>query len=199
LGTAELALCKLFSLPADIIGCFVRLGRQESRDLTVLLVDNIEPFQCLLAAEELHTGAVVELGGGQEFHEADLTAMGYMESTAGTQVHFCKLHQSDLTLDLLFTPIGQGLEGLSVRVENMAGDVTVDSFIGSGLDLHEGRVVQLSAKVDGNDLTAHVEAYIIIAETAVDDAGDQLFPGMVLHEHKAAVPIDLSVDSRADL
>ena len=49
-----------------------------------------------------------------------------------------------------------------------------------------------AVKVDGDNVAAHVEAYIVAAVSAVENTGDDVLAGVLLHPHKAGIPVDMS-------
>ena len=89
------------------------------------------------------------------------------------------------------------MQGLGVGIEEFRGDILVDNVVDLTLHLAKLRGGQLSAEVDGDDLASHVEAHIFVAEMGADGAGDQMLAAVLLHEHKAARPVDLHGDGLA--
>ena len=52
-------------------------------------------------------------------------------------------------------------------------------------------------EIDGHQVAAQMEAHVVIAVGTVDQAGDDMLPGMLLHPRKAQVVVDHPRDRRA--
>ena len=74
-------------------------------------------------------------------------------------------------------------------------DVLVGPCLQLGHLLRSERYIQ----INGDHVAAHVEAHIVTAVEAVGDAGDDVLSRVMLHEIKAAGPVDLPLHLAACL
>ena len=73
-----------------------------------------------------------------------------------------------------------------------------DGLVRGALQLLQGLLVHLAVKIDRHEVRAEVEADILIAEARVDEAGDEMLTGVLLHEVQPPRPVDLARHVRAD-
>ena len=73
-----------------------------------------------------------------------------------------------------------------------------DGLVRGALQLLQGLLVHLAVKIDRHEVRTEVEADVLIAEARVDEAGDEMLAGVLLHEVQPPRPVDLARHVRAD-
>ena len=138
----------------------------------------------------------MEFFTGENLDQADLAGRLDMRAAAGADVHAREGHDAHLARQLLFAAIRDGAERFGVRICDLDRKVSADGLVCLPLDLAKLLRGEQTRKVDGDHLGAHVEAHIVIAEAAVDDAADKMLAAVLLHEVKAPLPVQHAADMR---
>lgn len=67
-----------------------------------------------------------------------------------------------------------------------------DGLVRGALQLLQSLLIHLAVKIDRHEVRAEVEADVLIAEARVDEAGDEMLTGVLLHEVQPPRPVDLA-------
>ena len=119
-----------------------------------------------------------------------------MGSAAGAYIRSRYGHDADLSVQLLLAAVLQIFYfGLGIHPDIQVL-ILPHSLIGLLLQLPHLLLGNLSVQVDGQQIASHMKAHIVIAEFSVDQAADNMFAGMVLHQVKPPLPADTSSDFR---
>ena len=78
------------------------------------------------------------------------------------------------------------------------GQILPDGTIGLLLNFPQILRRNNTVEIDFDHLAAHVETHIMITVTAMDDAGDDMLTGMLLHQIKTAIIIEDSFHTASD-
>ena len=126
--------------------------------------------------------------------QANFTGIRHVRAAARADIRARDGHDAHLPGQLLFAAVGDGFQRFRVRIRDLDRDVFPDPLVGLGLDALHLLRRQHAGKVDRHEVRAHVEAHVLIAEAAVDDAGEDMLAGMQLHELEPAVIVDRTLD-----
>ena len=72
-----------------------------------------------------------------------------------------------------------------------------DGLVRGALQLLQGLLVHLAVKIDRHEVRTEMEADVLIAKARVDEAGDEMLTGVLLHEVQPPRPVDLARHVRA--
>ena len=114
-----------------------------------------------------------------------------MGAAAGAGVRPREGDDAHLSLDGLFAPVLQMGQLLRGGVGDLNRVVLPDVPVGRLLQRPDLVLGELYVEVNGDHVGPHVEAHVVAAVHGVGQAGDDVFPGVVLHQVEAAGPVDL--------
>ena len=120
-----------------------------------------------------------------------------MGAAAGAAVVAGDLHDPHRPGKGFFRAVGDGGQLLGTGVPAPHGQILPHRPVGLLFDFRQHLRRNHPVKVDGDDVRAHVEAGVVTAVAAVQDAGDDMLPGMLLHPRKAQGVVDHPRDLRA--
>ena len=112
-----------------------------------------------------------------------------MGPAAGAGVRPREGDNADLPRDRLFAPIVQRSQLLRRGVGDRYGAVLPDVLVGPQLDVPQVFLLQRPVEIDGHQVAAQMEAHVVIAVGTVDQAGDDMLPGVLLHQVEAPRPV----------
>ena len=115
-----------------------------------------------------------------------------MGAAAGAQVDVSELHEAYCTRQGLFTAVWEARQLVRLRIPDMRRKIGPDGLVRGTLQLLQGLLVHLAVKIDRHEVRAEVEADVLIAEARVDEAGDEMLAGVLLHEVQPPRPVDLA-------
>ena len=122
-----------------------------------------------------------------------------MGAAAGTGVGSGEGDDAHLAGEGLIAAILQHLQLRGSRISDGDGMVLPDVLVGPCLQLSHLLRSELYIQINGDHIAAHVEAHIVTAVEAVGNTGDDVLSRVMLHEIKAAGPVDLSLHLSACL
>lgn len=122
-----------------------------------------------------------------------------MGAAAGAHVRPGEGNDAHLAGEGLFAAVVQLFQLLRGGVGDEHRFVLPQIAVHGLFQLAELLLVDHGVQVDGNEVAAHVEPHVVTAPPRVGDAGDDVLPGVVLHQVKAPVPVDLPGDPAARL
>lgn len=99
----------------------------------------------------------------------------------------------------LLAAVLQDLQLLGGGKGDLNGVVLPDVAVGRLLQLLNLLLGELHAEIDGDHVAPHVKAYVFTAIAGVSDPGDDMLPGVVLHQVEAAGPVNVPLHLGAGL
>ena len=168
-----------------------QLGGGEVGDLVVLLPHLGQMGEGPAAAHQLDAHAGAEFLAGEQLHQPHLAGGGHVGAAAGAGVRPGEGDDAHLSLDGLFAPVLQMGQLLRGGVGDLDRVVLPDVPVGRRLQRPDLVLGELHVEVNGDHVGPHVEAHVVAAVHGVGQAGDDVFPGVVLHQVEAAGPVDL--------
>ena len=120
-----------------------------------------------------------------------------MGAAAGAAIVSGNFHDPHRPCKGFFRAVGDGGQLLRAGIPAPHGQVLPHCSVGLRFDFRQHLRRNHPVKVDGDDVRAHVKAGVVAAVAAVQDTGDDMLPGMLLHPRKAQVVVDHPRDLRA--
>ena len=173
------------------------LCRQADGDVAVLGAKGVQHGKGTAAAGHLDARAAAEMRRAEQLDEADLARAGHMGAAAGAQVDVSELHEAHRARQGLFTAVREVRQLVRLRIPDMRRKIGPDGLVRGALQLLQGLLVHFAVKIDRHKVRAEVEADVLIAEARVDEAGDKMLTGVLLHEVQPPRPVDLARHVRA--
>ena len=99
----------------------------------------------------------------------------------------------------LLAAVRQDLQLLGRGEGDLDGVVLPDVAVGRLLQFPDLLLGEFYAEVDGDHVAPHVKAHVFTAIAGVGDPGDDVLPGVVLHQIEAAGPVDVPLNLGAGL
>ena len=127
--------------------------------------------------------------GGEDLDGAHLAGALHMGRAAGAAVDPRDLHDAHVLRQLQLAAVEEARQLLRLGEPGPDGQVGPDGLVGQALDAHELLPAQLAGVVHGHAVGAHVEAHVVKAVLPVDEAGDDVLAGVVLHPAIALLPV----------
>ena len=117
-----------------------------------------------------------------------------MCSTAGADICSREGYDTHLPVQFLLTAVFNTLYRFFVVYLNICNAIVPDNLIGFILNLTKLIHRKLTAQIDGDEITSHVETNILIPVLFMNETTDNMFSGMILHHVKPILPVDPSVN-----
>ncbi len=163
-------------------------------DQLVLLMAAAEEIQGPLTADHLdpHTGA--EPDAAEQLDQADLAGALHMDAAAGAGIVSGNLHDPHRPGQRPLGAVENIRQFLGRRRPDLQGDIAVDGLVGFALDFRQILRRDDAVKVNGGHVGAHVETHIVMAVGGVDQSGDDVLAGVLLHQVEAVVVVHDALD-----
>ena len=153
--------------------------------------------QCTHTADDFQSGAAFVILGGKNLHHANFSGFLHMGAAACTAVIFPNCHDAHFPFQCLFAAVFQLFQFFFGRISNLRSHIPPDGFVGSSLQHRQVFRRNFCVKVNQNGIFAHVETHVVTAVFAANDTGKDMFAGMVLHQVKTMVPVNMTFHFRA--
>ena len=121
-----------------------------------------------------------------------------MGAAAGAAVASRNIDDTDFPREFLFAAIVHCLQFFRGRKENIHRNVGVDGVVYLLFDREEFVRRNDAVKIDGDDVLVHMETYVVKTVLLMNEAGNDVFSGVVLHVVVAAGPVEYAFDGAAD-
>src|SRR5699024_3630014 len=144
------------------------------------------------SAQKRNTDAAFIMDHGKEFYQPDLAGTRHMGPAAGADIRARDLYDPDLAGKLLFAPVLQSGKLLLRRTSGGPLLVRPYQAIGPRLDVQPLLTLQKTVDIDRHLFRPRTKIHVIIAEPAVDQAGNQMLPRVLPHMQKTPAPVDFS-------
>ena len=118
---------------------------------------------------------------------------------AGADIGVFDRHDPHVSCERLFAPVRNLLELLRGGECNFDFAVFPDDLVCLALDGLQVFLREHAGKVDRHHVGPHMEAHVVVAETAVDNAGENVLAGVQLHEAEPALPVDSSLNVASNI
>ena len=115
-----------------------------------------------------------------------------MGAAACTAVIFPNCHDAHFSFQCLFAAVFQFFQFFFGRIGNFGSHIPPDSFVGSPFQHRQVFRGNFCVKVNQNGIFAHVEAHVVTAIFSADDTRKDMFAGVVLHQVKTMVPVNMA-------
>ena len=166
------------------------LGGEKLGDMGVLLQNAGAVGYRPAAGGHLDADALPELLAGEELHQPHLPAPAHVGTAAGAAVRPGPGDDPHIAGEGFFAAVGQGCKDLRRGIGDVHRVVLPDVLVGQGLHLPHILHGEGSVKVDGHQVVANMEAYVVTVIAAAEDAADDVLAAVLLHEVKAAGKVD---------
>ena len=173
------------------------LGGESLGHQAVLMKDAVENMECPFAASHFHPGTAPEAHGGQELYQTHFAGGRHMDTTAGTAVSAGDLHDPHRPAQLLFGAVEHARQLLGRGIPAFDREIAPQECICFLLDLRQIPFRDHTIKIDGHHIRTHMKTHIVVAIAPVDDAGDDVLAGVLLHQVEAPLIINGAADFRA--
>ena len=128
---------------------------------------------------------------GDNLQRPHLSGPPGMHSAAGADVRVLHSDQAHRPGQLLFAPVAHLAPLLLRGPVRRHWKVGPYGLVGQPLQLWEIRRGNLPVKVHCHTVGPHVEAHVFISIELVDNAGQDMLPGVLLHQQQAAGPVHI--------
>ena len=176
--------------PVHGVGRLAGLGAEQGTDLCLPRPHGLCGFQRAPAADDAQAHAALIVFGGQDLDLAHRAGKGGVGAAAGTDIRPGDGHDPHLPLDLLFGAVGQGGQLLPGGVGDVHRHILPDDAVGGSLGRFQPLGGDGDVRVHPHGIGADVEAHVLGPEHAVQDAGEDVLAGVLLHLVKAPCPVD---------
>ena len=163
----------------------------------VLFIGSVQNGQRPFAAGHFHPGAAPEGDGGEQLHKTHFSGAGRVGAAAGAGIEAWHLHDPYRPGQGSLGAVDDGFQLFGSGNPAPDGQILPDSSIGGGFQFRQIFCRDHTVKVDGGGFRAHVKAGVVVAVLGVDQAGNDVFTGMLLHPVEPGSVIDLSFHSFA--
>ena len=113
-----------------------------------------------------------------------------MGSAAGAGIAAGNVDDPHLAGQLFFAPVVQVLKLLWRGEMLFHRNVVPDHSVGHVLQLLQLLHGQKAVEIDGHLILSHVKSHVVVAVTAVNQTGQNVFPRVVLHMVITPLPVD---------
>ena len=162
----------------------------------ILLIHHIQIIQNTFTADHLHTNTIMEFHYRQKLHHSDLTCMSHMSSTARTDIRSRKIYNTNLTCQLLLASVIQSLQFFRSWISNHNFLILPHFLIHFSLNLRKLRFIQHPIQIHCDYITTHMKSHIIITILRMDNTTHHMLSGMLLHQIKPTLPVNLTLNLR---
>ena len=122
-----------------------------------------------------------------------------MGSAAGAGIAAGNVDDPHLAGQLFFAPVVQGRKLLWRGEMLLHRNVVPNHPVGHILQLLQLFHGQKAVEVDGHLILSHVKSHVVVAVTAVNQTGQNVFPRVVLHVIVTPLPVDNALRQAARL
>ena len=147
-----------------------------------------------LSADDGKTHILLIMKDPDDLDQADLSGAGNMGRAARTDVDAGDRHEPDALRKADLAAVFQLFQFLRGRIGCRNGKILPDDPVGSKLQVPDLFIIQLTGGVQRYGVLAQAEAHVLITVYRVQDAGQDMLAGMVLHIGKTVLPVDLPAD-----
>ena len=165
----------------------------------ILLVDHIQVIHDTFSADHGQTDSFVEVFDSKDLNRTDLACVGNVCSTACTEVGTRETHETHLSCQFFFASVRKFLQFFFRWIKDLYRSIFPDFLVCLCLDLSKLCLGENAAQIHCDHITAHMESYIIISVCFMHQTADDMFTGMLLHQVKSSLPVDLSSYFTSDL
>ena len=171
---------------------------QQGTDVGLPSPHGLRFFQCAPAADDAQPDAALVVLGGEDLDLPHLPGGGGVGAAAGADVGSGDGHDPHLPGDLLFAPIGQRGKLFGRGIGDDHRHILPDDPVGGKFRLPQPLGGDGNAGVHPDGLGADVEADVLRAEHRMQDAGEDVLAGVLLHLVEPRFPVDRAGHGRAD-
>ena len=185
--------------PVDRHGGLVGLGREQCADVGLTAPHGLRFPQGASAADDAEPDTALVVLRGEDLDLSHLSGGGGVGAAAGADVRARDGHDAHLPGDLFFAAVGQRRQLFGGGVGDEHRHILPDDAVGGKLCLPQALGGDGDAGVHPHGVGADVEAHVLRPEHLVQDAGEDVLAGVLLHLVEAPLPVDGAGDGGTGL
>ena len=165
----------------DGVGRLAGLGAEQGTDVGLTLAHGLCGQQGPLAADDAQPDAALVVLGGQDLDLAHRAGGGGVGAAAGADIGTGDAHDAHLAFDLFLAAVGQRGQLLAGGVGDAHRHILPDDAVGGKFGLPQTIGGDGDAGVHPHRVGADVEPDVLGPEHLVQDAGEDVLTGVLLH------------------
>ena len=191
--------CVLVVHPVDRHGGLVGLSREQCADVGLTAPHGLRFPQGASAADDAEPDTALVVLRGEDLDLSHLSGGGGVGAAAGADVRTRDGHDAHLPGDLFFAAVGQRRQLFGGGVGDEHRHILPDDAVGGKFCLPQALGGDGDAGVHPHGVGADMEAHVLRPEHLVQDAGEDVLAGVLLHLVEAPLPVDGAGDGGTGL